>query len=49
MYTIAKLDEKNRDAIFTKYAYDNKLNKAIVEKDFWVTFGVGLFISQITV
>lgn len=37
MYTIAKLDERNRDAIFTKYAYDSKLNKAIVEKDFWVT------------
>ena len=37
MYNVAKLDDKNRDIIFTKYAYDYGNNKAIIEKDFWVT------------
>lgn len=37
MYNVAKLSNEQRDFIFTKYEYDFGLNKAIVEKDFWVT------------
>lgn len=37
MYNVAKLDDKNRDIIFSKYVFDHGNNKAIVEKDFWVT------------
>lgn len=37
MYNVAKLSEKDRDIIFTKYAYEQGNNKAIIEKDFWVT------------
>ena len=37
MYNVAKLDDKDRDAIFTRYAFEYNNNKAIIEKDFWVT------------
>ena len=37
MYNIAKLSDKDRDVLFSKYAFDYGKNKAIVEKDFWVT------------
>ena len=38
MYKIAKLSNSDRDAIFSKYEFDFGVKKAIVEKDFWVTF-----------
>ncbi len=38
MYKIAKLSNDDRDAIFSKYEFDFGVKKAIVEKDFWVTF-----------
>ena len=37
MYNIAKLSDNDRDVVFTKYAYEYGVSKAIVEKDFWVT------------
>lgn len=37
MYNIAKLSNNDRDIVFTKYAFENGVSKAIVEKDFWVT------------
>lgn len=37
MYNIAKLSNSDRDVIFSKYAYEYGVSKAIVEKDFWVT------------
>lgn len=37
MYNVAKLNDETRDQIFSKYAYEYGNNKAIVEKDFWVT------------
>ncbi len=37
MYNIAKLSNKDKDALFSKYAFEYGINKAIVEKDFWVT------------
>jgi predicted nucleotidyltransferase component of viral defense system len=37
MYNIAKLSNNDRDIVFTKYAFENSVSKAIVEKDFWVT------------
>ena len=37
MYNVAKLNDKDRDAIFTRYVFENGNNKAIIEKDFWVT------------
>ena len=38
MYNIANLSNKDRNALFSKYENDFGINKAIVEKDFWVTF-----------
>ncbi len=37
MYNIAKLSNNDRDIVFTKYAFEKGVSKAIVEKDFWVT------------
>ena len=37
MYDVARLDDETRDKIFSKYVYEYGNNKAIVEKDFWVT------------
>ena len=37
MYNVARLSDKDRDAIFTRYAFEYGNNKAIIEKDFWVT------------
>lgn len=37
MYNVARLNDKDRDAIFSKYAFEFGNNKSIVEKDFWVT------------
>ncbi len=37
MYNIAKLSDKDRDVLFTRYVFERGNNKAIVEKDFWVT------------
>lgn len=37
MYHVAKLSDKNRDIVFSRYAFEFGNNKAIVEKDFWVT------------
>ncbi len=37
MYNIARLKDKDRDAVFSKYVFEYGNNKAIVEKDFWVT------------
>lgn len=38
MYNIANLSNKDRNALFSKYENDFGINKAIVEKDFLVTF-----------
>ncbi len=37
MYNVARLSDKDRDTIFTRYAFEYGNNKAIIEKDFWVT------------
>ncbi len=37
MYNVARLNDKDRDAIFKAYAFQFGNNKAIIEKDFWVT------------
>jgi hypothetical protein len=37
MYNVARLSDKDRDAIFSRYSFEFGINKAIVEKDFWVT------------
>ncbi len=37
MYNVARLSDKDRDAIFANYAYRFGSSKAIIEKDFWVT------------
>ncbi len=37
MYNVARLSDKDRDAIFKTYAFRFGNNKAIIEKDFWVT------------
>lgn len=37
MYNVARLLDNDRDVIFTSYAFQYGYNKAIVEKDFWVT------------
>jgi hypothetical protein len=36
MYNVARLSDKDRDAIFTRYAFEYGNNKAIIEKDFWL-------------
>ena len=37
MYNIAKLEEKDRQAVFEMYVYKYRESPEIVEKDFWVT------------
>ncbi len=37
MYNVARLSDKDRDVIFTRYAFEYGNNKSIIEKDFWVT------------
>ena len=37
MYNIAKLCDKDRDVVFSKYSFEYRISNAIVEKDFWVT------------
>ncbi len=37
MYNVARLNDKDRDTIFKTYAFQFGNNKAIIEKDFWVT------------
>ena len=37
MYNVARLSDKDRDTIFTRYAFEYGNNKAIIEKDFCAT------------
>ncbi len=37
MYNVARLNDKDRDVIFSRYAFEYGNNKSIIEKDFWVT------------
>ena len=37
MYDVTRLDDETIDKIISKYVYKYGNNKAIVEKDFWVT------------
>jgi len=38
MYNVSKLPNKDRYLLFSSYEFQYGVNKAIVEKDFWVTF-----------
>ncbi len=49
MYNVARLNDKDRDAIFKAYAFQFGNNKAIIEKGFLGDIGLGLFVSQMRI
>lgn len=46
MYNVARLNDKDRDTIFKTYAFQFRNNKAIIEKDFWVTLVLDYLFHQ---